>query len=239
MEIRSVSVVRPYEQIVKQIQQAIRDGQIVPGDRLPTERELSERFGVSRSVVREAIKVLGAIGLVESRQGSGSFIRNSTIESISRAFVLSVSPDSSSVERLFEFRQILETQAARLAAERRTPEQAESLLEIAQMVQVPADPDNWAVFGKADGCLHQAVAEASGNPYLDVAVATAREMLQDVAMLFAETKGSIDVAIGHHHVIADAIARGDAEVAANAMREHIAYTADIIQSQVADWSSQS
>ncbi len=114
MSFSAVTVVRPYEQIVRQIQSAIRDDGLSEGDRLPTERELAETFGVSRSVVREAIKVLSAQGLVESRQGSGLFVRNRPIESVSRAIVLSVSPDLMSVERLFEFRKLLEVDAARL-----------------------------------------------------------------------------------------------------------------------------
>jgi len=233
MDFSSVSVVRPYEQIVKQIQQAIRDGQLLRGTKLPTERELGEQFGVSRSVVREAIKVLDTMGLVESRQGSGSFVRNSTIESISRAFVLSVSPDAESVERLFEFRQILESQAAGLAARRCTTEQADLIITAANLLMVPADPNDWSAFGKADGRLHEAIARASGNPYLQVAVATARDMLQDVVALFVESKGSIDIAIEHHHRIASAIANHDTDAAVAAMTEHIVYTADIVQSQLA------
>src|SRR5215207_9902345 len=127
MSFSAVTVVRPYEQIVRQIQEAIRDNALTEGDRLPTERELAETFGVSRSVVREAIKVLSAQGLVESRQGSGLFVRNRPIESVSRAIVLSVSPDLMSVERLFEFRKLLEVDAARLAATRATPEQIAAL----------------------------------------------------------------------------------------------------------------
>jgi GntR family transcriptional repressor for pyruvate dehydrogenase complex len=232
MDFSSVSVVRPYEQIVKQIQQAIRDGQLPRGTRLPTERELAEQFGVSRSVVREAIKVLDTMGLVESRQGSGSFVRNSTIESISRAFVLSVSPDAESVERLFEFRQILETQAAGLAAQRRTAGQADTIIAAANLLTVPADPNDWSTFGEADGRFHEAIAEASGNPYLRVAVATARQMLQDVVVLFIESIGSIDIAIAHHHRVAAAIANQDANAATAAMTEHIIYTADTVQLQL-------
>lgn len=233
MDFSSVSVVRPYEQIVKQIQQAIRNGQLPRGTRLPTERELAEQFGVSRSVVREAIKVLDTMGLVESRQGSGSFVRNSTIESISRAFVFSVSPDAESVEKLFEFRQLLEVQAVRLAAIRRTDEQAARIREAALMIPTPIETENWEAFGVSDGLIHEAIAEASGNPYLQIAVATAREMLQDLVSLFVEEKGSIDVAIDHHHRISEAIALHDPDLAAEEMTNHIVYTADTIQAQLA------
>ena len=121
MSFSAVNVVRPYEQIVQQIQEAIRVNSLTQGDRLPTERELAETFGVSRSVVREAIKVLTAQGLVESRQGSGLYVVNRPIESVSRAIVLSVTPDEDSVDQLFEFRRLLEVDAARLALRRPAP----------------------------------------------------------------------------------------------------------------------
>jgi GntR family transcriptional repressor for pyruvate dehydrogenase complex len=232
MDFNSVSVVRPYEQIVKQIQHAIRDGQLPRGTKLPAERELAEQFGVSRSVVREAIKVLDTMGLVESRQGSGSFIRDSTIESVSRAFILSVSPDAESVEKLFEFRQILESEAAGLAAQRRSAAQAQSIIAAANLLTVPADPNDWVTFGDADVRLHESIAEASGNPYLQVGMATARAMLQDVVALFVESIGSIDIAIEHHQRIARAIFEQDVEAATAAMNEHIIYTADTVQSQL-------
>ena len=73
MGFRAVILTRSYEQVVQQIQEGIRSGSLVPGQRLPTERELGESFGVSRAVVREALKVLAAMGLVESRQGSGNY----------------------------------------------------------------------------------------------------------------------------------------------------------------------
>ncbi len=76
---------------MRQIAASIRNGQIGNGGRLPTERELSAAFRVSRGVIREAIKVLGALGLVEARQGSGIYVLN-TVPTVTRAFTLSVSP---------------------------------------------------------------------------------------------------------------------------------------------------
>src|ERR671910_654816 len=93
MGFRSVILTRSYEQVVEQIQDGIRSGTLVPGQRLPTERELGESFRVSRAVVREALKVLAAMGLVESRQGSGNYISAKPVPSISRALILSATPD--------------------------------------------------------------------------------------------------------------------------------------------------
>jgi DNA-binding FadR family transcriptional regulator len=231
MSFNSVTVVRPYEQIVNQIQQAIRDGQLPRGAKLPTERELAESFGVSRAVVREAVKVLDAIGLVTSRQGSGLYVRNEPIRSVTRAFFLSVSPDAESVERLFEFRQGLEMESARLAAGRRADADLEKMQEAIALVEHSADPVDWLLFGKADTQFHHAIAQASGNPYLQVAIATAREMQQDVVNLITDHPGSIRSAIGHHQLIMDAIVKGDAGEASAAMAAHIEYTASIVQSE--------
>ena len=85
MDFRSVLVTRSYEQVVQQIRGRIRSGMLVPGQRLPTERELADSFGVSRGVIREALKVLGSMGLVESRQGSGTYVCSNPVPSISRA----------------------------------------------------------------------------------------------------------------------------------------------------------
>ena len=211
MSFSAVTVVRPYEQIVRQIQEAIRDNALTEGDRLPTERELAETFGVSRSVVREAIKVLSAQGLVESRQGSGLFVRNRPIESVSRAIVLSVSPDLMSVERLFEFRKLLEVDAARLAAlacnagaDRRDARQPSPAID-----PLPDGGPNWESFAAVDNAIHAQIAEAAGNPYLTVMVESVRELMQDIVVLIADHPGSIDEAMRHHRRIVSAIAEHD------------------------------
>lgn len=228
----AVTVVRPYEQIVRQIQGAIRDNALSEGDRLPTERELAETFGVSRSVVREAIKVLSAQGMVESRQGSGLYVRNRPIESVSRAIVLSVSPDLMSVDRLFEFRKMLEVDAARLAATRATPEQIAAIERSIEGYRPASDGGpNWESFAPVDNAIHAQIAEAAGNPYLAVMVESVRELMQDIVPLIADHPGSIDEAMRHHRRILDAIAARDPALAGSEMDAHVGYTARVVQLQ--------
>jgi GntR family transcriptional regulator, transcriptional repressor for pyruvate dehydrogenase complex len=213
--------------VVRQIAASIRNGQIGSGGRLPTERELSAAFGVSRGVIREAIKVLGALGLVEARQGSGIYVLN-TIPTVTRAFTLSVSPDAESVERLFEFRRTLEADAAGYAALRRTDEDATAIEAAAEATALALETASWSDFGVADNAFHAAIARASGNPFFEVAVATARQMQQDVVPLIGDRAGSMRQAVAHHHAIARAISTGDAGEAARAMTEHIGYTANAV-----------
>jgi len=223
----AVTVTRSYEGVVRQIAASIRSGQIGTGERLPTERELSAAFGVSRGVIREAIKVLDALGLVEARQGSGIYVLN-TVPTVTRAFTLSVSPDIESVEQLFEFRRTLETDAVRLAALRRTNAELAAIETAATATALASETGNWSEFGAADNAFHAAIARASHNPFFGVAVATARQMQNDVVPLISDRAGSIRSAVTHHAEIAAAIAARDSERAARAMTEHLIYTANAV-----------
>jgi GntR family transcriptional repressor for pyruvate dehydrogenase complex len=229
----SISVTSSWEQVVKQIETAILDGTLKRGQRLPTERNLSATFDVSRGVVREAIKVLITKGLIETRRGSGIYVRNEPSQPVVRAFVLSVAPNAESVEKLIEFRLGLERDAAMLAAERRTEAELGEL-ERALASFDPAVPDkNYARSSAADEAFHTGIAAASGNPYLKLAISAAREMLQDVVRMIAREPGEVEIASRHHQRILDAIRAGDRYRAGAAMEEHIRYTADSVQARAA------
>jgi DNA-binding FadR family transcriptional regulator len=224
---QTITVTRSYEGVVRQIAAAIRGGKLSSGERLPTERELSAAFGVSRGVIREAIKVLGALGLVEARQGSGIYVLN-TVPTVTRAFTLSVSPDMQSIEQLFEFRRTLETDAARFAALRRTESDLAAIEAAADATALAVETDNWPDFGAADNAFHAAIARASANPFFEVAVATARQMQQDVVPLIGDRAGSMRSAVVHHRKVVSAIQERDPDAAAHAMAEHIVYTANAV-----------
>jgi GntR family transcriptional repressor for pyruvate dehydrogenase complex len=223
----AVTITRSYEGVVRQIAASIRTGQIGGGDRLPAERELSLAFGVSRGVIREAIKVLGALGLVEARQGSGIFVLN-TVPTITRAFTLSVSPDTESVERLFEFRRTLEVESAALAAVRRTEDELAAIVAASKASARAVEDDDFPAFGVHDNAFHGAIARASGNSYFEVAVATARQMQVEVVPLMSAWAGSFRAAIVQHRAIAEAIGARDPEAAARAMADHILCTAQSV-----------
>ncbi len=223
----AITVTRSYEGVVRQIAASIRNGEIGGGERLPTERELSAAFGVSRGVVREAIKVLGALGMVEARQGSGIFVLN-TVPTITRAFTLSVSPDRESVERLFEFRRTLEVESAALAALRRTDAELAAIVAASEASARAVESDDLETFGVHDNAFHAAIARASGNSYFEVAVATARQMQVEVVPLISDWAGSFPAATVHHRAIAEAIGARDPDAAARAMADHILCTAQAV-----------
>jgi len=231
---RSVAITRSYEQVVQQISAEISAGRLTPGQRLPTERDLSLAFGVSRGVVREAVKVLGAMGLVEPRQGSGLFVRDDPLPMVTRALTLSVAPEAKSVERLFEFRRTLEPTAARLAAVRHTADQLAAIMASVGATAASAVVADARGFGAADSAFHAAVYAASDNPYLAVTAKAVREMQQDIVAFFAGLPGSLAIAAAQHRTIADAIGAQLPDGAAAAMDAHISYTAETVSMVLRD-----
>ncbi len=233
MQFDSVVLGRSYEQVVRQIRDAIRQGRLAPGQRLPAERALGASFGVSRGVVREAIKVLDAMGLVEARQGSGTYVRADPLPSVHRALLLSVQPEEHALARLFEFRRGLERLAADAAADRRSERQAEAVLAEATATGRAADAADGAAFAAADDRFHAAVYAAADNPYLAASLTAVREMQREVVHLFAGIPGSMAAAAADHRRVATAIAAQDAGSAAAAMEAHVAYTAAVVAEHLA------
>ncbi len=233
MGFRSVILTRSYEQVVEQIQDGIRAGTLVPGQRLPTERELGESFGVSRAVVREALKVLSAMGLVESRQGSGNYIASNPVPSITRALILSATPQEESLLALFEVREPLEALAARRAAERRTPEQAATIVEAAEVTIRSGETDDLDLFSVGDLALHRGIFAAAGNPYLTTVSSAVREVLNHALHLVTRLTGTVPAAAAQHVRIATAISLQDADAAEAEMAAHIRYNADALRDMIA------
>ena len=129
---------RLYERVVEKVLELISSGQWKPGYRLPSERELSEAFGVSRTVVREAVKALEARGVLESATGSGVSVRLADFNMVSRSLqtYMQLTSQVDFEFRLNEVRRVLEVEMVALASSRITPEQRTQLREICQQMRV-------------------------------------------------------------------------------------------------------
>jgi GntR family transcriptional repressor for pyruvate dehydrogenase complex len=194
-------------------------GDLAPGDRLPPERELAERFGVGRGSVREALRELEILGLVEARHGAGTYVRAVDSRELMAPFRSIVALSSAAVDDVVEFRRLFEPQVAALAAEN-ADDDGRALLQTALRRYDRALGAGHAV--DADVDFHEAVARCTGNP-LVVAVHHA------LAELFAEFRTHLiqssyeadqDVARGHQAVFG-AIVAGDADAARDAMLAHL------------------
>src|SRR5438270_10815500 len=162
---RTVKTSRLFEQIVQQVEDSILKGQLTPGDQLPAERDLAQRFGVSRTAVREAVKALREKGLVEAYSGRGTFITDGTTQAVRQSLDLMVKigqPESSN--QLAEVRAILEPEIAALAAARiQEPELATMREAVSVMDRAGHDPETYI---EADLDFHLALAEGAANPLI-------------------------------------------------------------------------
>jgi GntR family transcriptional repressor for pyruvate dehydrogenase complex len=228
------------EQLADALIVGIRDGQLQAGQRLPTEAALVQRFGVSRTVVREALSRLKTLGLLESRQGSGAFVRHPGQRDAER---LVLAPDGSvaAVLQMVEVRRALEAESAALAAARCSAAGLASIRRALQAIEqaVAAGGDGVA----EDVAFHAAIAEAAGNPYLLATLAYLQQFLLDATRVTrAHEAGRADLAQQvrqEHAAIVEAIAAGDVEAARQAGARHMVQAAERIgRADAAFWQSE-
>ncbi len=177
------------EQLADALLARIRAGQIQPGERLPTEAALVQRFGVSRTVVREALSRLKTLGLLESRQGSGAYVRAPDAREAQR---LQLTPDGSvaAVLQMVEVRRALEAEAAALAAARRTTRAVRQIRAAMRAIEqaVAAGGDGVA----EDVAFHAAIAQAAGNPFLLATLAYLNQFLLDATRVTRANEATRD-----------------------------------------------
>ena len=167
---------RLYQEIVDQIQQQILSGALKPGDQIPAERDLADRFGVSRTAVREAIKSLTEKGLIEVFVGRGTFVTNLSPDRVVESMTLLLRNERDNVAYLQEARQLLEVPTARLAAERRTDANVARLRAISAELEQEHSLSPRLVDGDTE--FHVEVARATGNPVLVLLSQTIVELLR-------------------------------------------------------------
>lgn len=213
-----------FEDTVGRLLQTIRLGVLAPGGRLPPERELAARLGVSRDTVREAIKSLSDTGYLVSRRGryGGTFLAERLPAVTGGAHGV----NRAEIDDALRLREILEVGAARMAAEASlTPAEREVLS--ARLADVrAADLDDYR---RLDSRLHLAIAEAAGSPSLVLLVAENRMRLNALLDRIPLLGRNITHSDGQHDVIVNAILAGDPDAAAAAMLVHVAGSAALLR----------
>ena len=213
-----VRSVRLYETIIEQIAGLVQAGQLIAGDRFPTERALQEKWRVSRPVLREAFRALEIHGIVESRPGGGRYLRAGRIPHPAELRGLRLSDDKETLLYVLETRQALEVRAAGLAAANASRAQLAAIGRPLRMLETMT-PEAYRR-GDVNHDFHAAVARASGNPVLE-------QLILDLLGRFHET-GFRDLPAPDdwtglqalHQPIYDAIAAGDPGASENAMAAH-------------------
>ena len=213
--------------VAAQIIEAIKRGDYPVGSKLPSEFELAEKMGVSRPTIREALAALTAVGLIESKPGSGNYVRNGTtlIDSVGNEAVLVLENEDSCIE-IMEARGLFEPPAAGLAARKRTPQDLEQLRIAHQRLKQLAKAGDFGPYFDADKAFHLAVVTAAQNslvanvltPLINTMDQTLyREFTRDY--YFKNQMGLEEVADLHDDIL-DAIVAGDGDRAERKMRDH-------------------
>ena len=217
---RAVKTSRLYEQILQQLEDSIVKGQLKPGDQLPPERDLAQRFGVSRTAVREAVKALREKGLVEAYTGRGTFVTDGTSQAIRQSLDLmtKISPQDG-LQHLAELRRILEPEIASLAAPRIDQQLIATMREaVAIMDRNLHDRDTYI---EADLDFHLALAEAAENPLILALIDSIVGLLREQRSRIFELDGGPERGQFHHKRILQAIEERNADAARSAMKAHL------------------
>lgn len=224
-----------YEVAAEQVLELIATTGLRPGDRMPTEVELARQLGTSRTVVREAVKILSALGRVRAQKGRGLYVSDDDGmlgQARTSTFFLPTNLDH--VYMLFEFRRLQEMEASRLAATRATPAELRAIEEAAAVCRHGFESDQLQLFCDGDQDFHASVATASHNMFLAIAVQEARRLqLQSNAIGKGGSVGPRgEKAVEEHDAIYRAIRAGDPEAAALAAAAHIDNTLDDYRQEI-------
>jgi GntR family transcriptional regulator, transcriptional repressor for pyruvate dehydrogenase complex len=219
MELSPIKSTRIYQEIVRQVKGMIAEGRLKSGDQLPPERELADKFVVSRTSVREALRALESLGLVEIRPGEGTFVREVSIETLIEPLALLMVSQREAIGELFEARRLLEPALAALAATRATPE------EIHEMERILEQQAKEVATGKTglaeDAAFHAAIGAAAHNRAITRIAHAVMDLLTQSREESLNTPGRPHRSHEDHKRIVAAIAARDDAGARRAMLDHL------------------
>src|SRR5437763_10543784 len=225
IKLRRFQVVRPEtnglmaEQVVIQVREMIREGKLRPGDRLPPERDLAERLGISRASLRHGLRFLAAIGVLTSRHGSGTYIADGPPALDSEPLRMLAELHRFTPDEMFETRKLLEVGLAGLAAQHAQPDHLAVMAEeVTEMYATLDDPQEYLVH---DIRFHRAIAAASGNQILAALMNMVSTAMYESRRATVERATDLKESAEFHRKIYRLIRAGKSEEARFAMNEHL------------------
>ena len=213
---------RGYERVFAFVREQLLSGQLKAGDRLLPERELATRLGVSRPVIREVLRGLAAMGVIEIRHGSGSVVRRPGFSELGDLFTLMLAQQTEVVEDVMEARIAIERQAIRLACSRATPADIQALREALQRIEETVkDPE---IGGDADFAFHATMIAAAHAPTLASLHAAIAVLLKrshyERRERITDLEGIDQYLVEHHRELLSAVVARDADAADRLLMQH-------------------
>jgi GntR family transcriptional repressor for pyruvate dehydrogenase complex len=219
----------PVGQVTRRLLSYFSSGAMQPGDRLPPERQLATTLGVGRSAVREALAALEILGVVNARQGSGTYLRGRASELLPQTLSWGLLIDTPQTKELIGVRHGLEVQAAQLAARLATPN---LLQQMEQQLLIMEASSDYEAFAAADLRFHQLIALASQNAILGDLLQTARSLIRVWVERAMRDSTAAQRAVSDHRALFEAISTRDAALAARVMDGHMQSAAERLKAHL-------
>src|SRR6056297_817035 len=209
------------EQVLDRIKTAIKNGTYKPGDQLPNERDLAEQLQVSRASVREALRTLGNMGFIESHVGvnGGTYVKEITIDGIIDPVSDMLGSEHQVILEMLDFRLVIETEYARIAAEQRRTEDLEKIR--ASLEQMEQELDSGEIGLGGDNAFHEAIALATHNSVFLRMLLVSKGLLSRTRETTLSITGQPKMSLEDHWKIYRAIEAGNLDEAATQMRTHL------------------
>lgn len=209
-------------EVAEHIKGLVKNGQLKPGERLPTEREMAQKFGVSRTVIRDAVKTLVGVGILEVKHGVGIFVGIMNSNTVARQLSSLLINENDTIENLFGVRMVLETAAAGWAAEKKTHSDLPRIFNfIKESKRLLIESNDLESYWLHDHNFHLLVAELSANPVAVRLMENLLDLLQETRHLSIAIPGRNNLSVEEHIKILEAILQGQAETARLMMQGHL------------------
>lgn len=213
--------------VMEQIRLLITEGQLSPGDRLPTEREMAEQFGVSRTVIRDAIKILSGHGILDVRHGSGIFVASVNSQQVIERLSEVVLIEPNSMQSLFDVRVILETASVAWATERASENKFNDLLLLLEesekivLGNSTLSDDQLITLGEMDNTFHLQICTCANNPVLDLLMKNLLDLLAISRHHSLRIPDRARRSIKEHRAIVNALKSRNSDYSKEAMISHL------------------
>lgn len=207
--------------IVEQIRGAILDGEIKIGDQLPPEKDFAKHFGVSKSSLREAYRILEAYGLLEIRQGmsGGAFVKEVDLRTVKETLVNYFFFQNPGLKEYTQIRRFIEPQVVRICAEKATPEDIQYLEDNIKAMEKEPEGENF--MSDLDSAFHKKLVDITGNKIISLVVESVQTALINIKRIVHTDKHFLRMVCNDHAKIVTAIRKRDPEMASQAMIDHI------------------
>lgn len=237
LDYKKITRKKIYEEVADIIIEMIKSGQLKPGDQLDSVQELASKLQVGRSAIREALTSLRAMGLIEMRQGEGTFVKTFTLNSLTYPLQSAMLMSKKSIQELLEVRLIVEAAIVAKAAKKRTIEDLEEMrLHLEEMA---AHTDNSELGERADLAFHLAIAKAAGNVLLSTLMQHVSDLMSEAMretrrICLYDEKQTLAQLNEHHLLIYRQIETQDDVAAEQAMKAHLLFVEEVLEKHMAE-----